>query len=256
MTSNPSIKKTIDDIGGCADFLWRTLTTWFFPPFEFREFLKQCYYVGYRSLPLIGLTGFIMGLVITMQLRPAMIDYGAEAQIPAIVGIAIIREIGPVITALIFAGKIASSIGAELASMKVTEQIDAMEVSGTNPFKYLIITRIFATTLMLPMLVLLSDAISLYGSFLGVNISGHISFTLFTNQVVDALTFSDFVPAIVKSYFFGMAVGVVGCYMGYSSAKGTEGVGISANSAVVTSSIIIFILDLIAVQITALLGYN
>lgn len=256
MNYNPGVKKSIDDIGGSASFLWRTAITFFIPPFEFREFIKQCFFVGYKSLPLIGLTGFIMGLVITMQLRPAMIDYGAEAQIPAIVGIAIIREIGPVITALIFAGKIGSSIGAELASMKVTEQIDAMEVSGTNPFKYLVITRIGATTFMLPVLVMLSDVISLYGSFLGVNINGQISLTLFTNQVMESLSFSDFIPAFIKCYFFGMAVGVVGCYMGYSSSKGTEGVGKSANAAVVTSSIIIFIIDLLAVQITAILGYN
>jgi phospholipid/cholesterol/gamma-HCH transport system permease protein len=103
---------------------------------------------------------------------------------------------------------------------------------------------------------LISDAISLYGSFLGVNINGHIGLTLFTNQVIDSLSFSDFIPAIVKSFFFGMAVGVIGCYMGYTSSKGTEGVGKSANSAVVTSSIVIFIIDLIAVQVTALLGYN
>jgi phospholipid/cholesterol/gamma-HCH transport system permease protein len=256
MNISPGVRKTIEDIGGSSSFFWRAASSWFKPPFEWNEFIKQCYYIGYKSLPLIGLTGFIMGLVITMQLRPAMTDYGAEAQIPEIVGIAIIREIGPVITALIFAGKIGSSIGAELASMKVTEQIDAMEVSGTNPFKYLVITRIFATTFMLPILVLISDAISLYGSFLGVNINGHIGLTLFINQVIDSLSFSDFVPAIVKSFFFGMAVGVIGCYMGYTSSKGTEGVGKSANSAVVTSSIVIFIIDLIAVQITALLGYN
>ena len=120
-----------------------------------------------------------MGLVLTLQLRPSMVDYGVESQLPAIVGIAIIREIGPVITALIFAGKIGSSIGAELGSMKVTEQIDAMEVSGTNPFKYLVVTRVMAAICMLPILSVLSDAISLYGAYLGVNIRGAVSFHLF-----------------------------------------------------------------------------
>jgi len=179
-----------------------------------------------------------------------------ESQLPAMVGIAIIREIGPVITALIFAGKIGSSIGAELGSMKVTEQIDAMEVSGTNPFKYLVATRVMAATLMLPVLVMLGDAISLYGSYLGVNIRGVTSFHLFFRQVFDNLSFGDVIPAFTKSFFFGFAVGIIGCYKGYNSSKGTEGVGHSANSAVVASSIMIFIIDLLAVQITDIVGLN
>lgn len=226
------------------------------PRYEFAELLRQCYVVGYKSLPLIGLTGFIMGLVLTMQLRPSLIDYGVESQLPAMVGIAIVREIGPVITALIFAGKIGSSIGAELGSMRVTEQIDAMEVSGTNPFKYLVITRVLATTFMLPILVMLSDAISLYGSYLGVNIKGNTSFSLFYTQVFANLSFSDVIPSFVKSFFFGFAIGVIGCYKGYFSSKGTEGVGRSANSAVVVSSVLVFVIDLIAVQITDILGIN
>lgn len=197
-----------------------------------------------------------MGLVLTIQLRPSLIDYGVESQLPAMVGIGIIREIGPVITALIFAGKIGSSIGAELGSMKVTEQIDAMEVSGTNPFKYLVVTRVVAATLMLPVLVILSDAVSLYGAYLGVNIRSTTSFDLFFRQVFDALRFSDVWPAVIKTFFFGFAVGMIGCYKGYNSQKGTEGVGRSANSAVVVSSILVFVIDLIVVQITDLLGIN
>jgi phospholipid/cholesterol/gamma-HCH transport system permease protein len=185
-----------------------------------------------------------------------MVDYGVESQIPVIVGIAIIREIGPVITALIFAGKIGSSIGAELGSMKVTEQIDAMEVSGTNPFKYLAVTRVMAATIMLPVLVMLGDAISLYGSYLGVNIQSTTSFNLFFTQVFNSLSFTDVLPAFVKSFFFGFAVGIIGCYKGYNSNKGTEGVGHSANSAVVVSSVMIFIIDLLAVQFTQALGFN
>lgn len=197
-----------------------------------------------------------MGLVLTMQLRPSLVDYGVESQLPVMVGIAIVREIGPVITALIFAGKIGSSIGAELGSMRVTEQIDAMEVSGTNPFKYLVATRVLASTLMLPILVVLSDAISLYGSYLGVNIRSVTSFSLFFRQIFDSLSFGDVLPAFIKTFFFGFAVGMVGCHKGYHSRKGTEGVGRSANSAVVLSSILIFVIDLLAVQITDLLGLN
>lgn len=226
------------------------------PRFEFRELLRQCYEIGCNSFALVGLTGFIMGLVLTMQLRPSLVHYGVESELPAMVGIAIVREIGPVITALIFAGKIASSIGAELGSMKVTEQIDAMEVSGTNPFKYLVVTRVAASTLMLPVLVVLGDGISLFGSFLGVNIRANTSFTLFFRQVIDSFVFGDVLPAFIKTFFFGFAVGVIGCYKGYYSAKGTEGVGRAANSAVVLSSIVIFIIDLIVVQVTDLFGLN
>jgi len=210
--------------------------------------------IGYLSFPLVGLTGFIMGLVLTMQLRPSLVMYGVESQLPVMVGIALVREIGPVITALIFAGKIASSMGAELGSMRVTEQIDAMEVSGTNPFKYLVVTRVAASTVMLPVLVILGDAIALLGSFLGVNIRSTTSFTLFFRQVLDSFAFGDVLPAYIKTYIFGFAVGIIGCYKGYHSSKGTEGVGRAANSAVVTASILIFIIDLIVVQITDLLG--
>lgn len=250
------LKSFFEETGKTFRFILRFLLQWFKPRYEVAEFFRQCYVIGYKSLPLIGLTGFIMGLVLTMQLRPTMIEYGVESQIPIIVAISIVREIGPVITALIFAGKIGSSIGAELGSMKVTEQIDAMEVSGTNPFKYLVVSRVMATTLMLPILALLSDAISLYGAYLGVNIKGDTSFTLFWTQIFDSLSFNDVLPAFIKTYFFGFAVGIIGCYKGYNSSKGTEGVGKSANSAVVLSSILIFILDLLAVQITDLLGFN
>ena len=246
----------LHETGDTARFLGRFFSEAFRPRYEIAEFFRQCFVIGYKSLPLIGLTALIMGLVLTMQLRPSMIDYGVESQLPAMVGISIVREVGPVITALIFAGKIGSSIGAELGSMKVTEQIDAMEVSGTNPFKYLVVTRVLASTFMLPILVMLGDAISLYGAYLGVNIRGVTSFQLFFIQVFDNLEFGDVIPAFIKSFFFGFAVAIIGCYKGFHSNKGTEGVGLAANSAVVASSIMIFIIDLLAVQVTDLFGLN
>ena len=244
------------ETGELSRFAGRFFSHGFRPRYEFREFIRQCYVIGYKSLPLIGMTAFIMGLVLTMQLRPSMVDYGVEFQLPAIVGIATVREIGPVVTALIFAGKIGSSIGAELGSMRVTEQINAMEVSGTNLFKFLVVTRVLAATCMLPLLGMLGIAISLYGAYLGVNIHATTSFTLFWTLVFNSLSFNDVIPAFIKSYFFGFAVGIVGCYKGYYSSKGTEGVGRSANSAVVVSSVLIFIIDLLAVQVTDALGFN
>ncbi len=250
------LQQFLDETGDIARFTGRYFVQGGKPRYEFRELIRQCYLIGYNSFPLVGLTGFIMGLVLTMQLRPSLVAYGVESQLPVMVGIAIVREIGPVITALIFAGKIASSMGAELGSMKVTEQIDAMEVSGTNPFRYLVVTRVAASTLMLPVLVVLGDAISLFGAYIGVNIRSNTSFSLFFQQISDSFSFGDVLPAFIKTFFFGFAVGVIGCYKGYNSSKGTEGVGRAANSAVVMASILIFIIDLLAVQITDLLGLN
>jgi phospholipid/cholesterol/gamma-HCH transport system permease protein len=167
------------------------------------------------------------------------------------VAISIIREIGPVITALICAGKVGSGIGAELASMKVTEQIDAMEVSGTNPFKYLVVTRVIAAMLMLPLLVIFADTVGLFGSYIGVNIMGDVGIRLYFSQAFNHLDFADVFPAFIKTFFFGFAIGIIACYKGYTSNKGTEGVGLAANSAVVVASLCVFIIDLIAVQLAS-----
>ena len=166
------------------------------------------------------------------------------------IAISIIREIGPVIIALICAGRIGSGIGAELGSMRVTEQIDAMEVSGTNPFKYLVVTRIVATTLMLPLLIIIGDAISLFGSAIVENLKSDVSFTLYFNQVFKAIEFGDIIPATIKSFFFGFAIGLIGCYKGYYCGKGTVGVGEASNAAVVYTSMLVFVIDFIAVFVT------
>lgn len=219
-------------------------------PFEFKELLKQCYNVGNRSLLLVGVTGFIIGLVFTLQSRPKMIELGAVAWLPSMVSISIIREIGPIITAMICAGRIGSGIGAELGAMKVTEQIAAMEVSGTNPFKFLVVTRILATTLMIPLLVIISDTVALLGSFLVENIKGDVSFTLYFDEVFRALKYSDLLPSTIKTFFFGFAIGLVGCHKGYNCKHGTAGVGLTANAAVVEASMVVFIIDFAAVLIT------
>lgn len=235
-----------------SEFAWRFFKEVFMPPYEPGELIKQSFLIGYRSLPLVAITGFIMGLVLTMQSRPTLLKFGAEAWLPAMVSVSLVREIAPVITALICAGKVGSGIGAELASMKVTEQIDAMEVSAINPFKYLVVTKILACTLMVPALVIFSDAISLFGSFVGVNMKGDVSMRLFYAQAMDILNFWDVLPAFIKTFFFGFAIGLIGCFYGYFSSSGTEGVGKAANSAVITASLMVFILDMIAVQITSL----
>ena len=216
-------------------------------------FLKQCFQVGNKSLGLISITGIVIGLVLTIQSRPVLVDFGAVNMLPGMVAISIIREMGPVITALICAGKVGSGIGAELGSMRVTEQIDAMEVSSTNPVRFLIVPRVLATTLMIPLLALYADILGVLGSWIASNIKGDVSFVLFISQAFGDVDFMDFLPAVAKSFFFGAVIGLVGCYKGFNAGRGTESVGKAANSAVVMSSLLVIIVDLIAVQITDLL---
>jgi len=245
-----SFKNFLIEIGELSYFTARFFKELFNPPFEFKEFWRQCYNMGNRSLLLVSVTGFIIGLVFTLQSRPTLEEFGAVSRMPSMVSISIIREIGPIITALICAGRIGSGIGAELGSMRVTEQIDAMEVSGTNPYKYLVVTRILATTVMLPILVFFGDAIAIFGSAMVENMKGNVSFLLYFNQVFDSLQFSDVIPTTFKTFFFGFAIGLVGCYKGYNCKKGTAGVGLAANSAVVYTSMLLFIIDFIAVFVT------
>lgn len=245
--------KFLLEVHSLTVFMLRFFKEVFMPPYEFNELLKQAFVIGYKSFPLVAITGFIIGLVLTIQTGPTLAKFGAESWLPAMVAVSIIREIGPVITSLIFAGKVGSGIGAELASMKVTEQIDAMKVSDTNPFKYLVVTRIVAATLMLPILVILSDACGLAGSYIAVNLKSNVSPYLFFSQIFQSLQFADLIPAFTKTFFFGFAIGVIGCHKGYYSNKGTEGVGKAANSAVVFASLMVFLIDMVAVQITSLL---
>jgi phospholipid/cholesterol/gamma-HCH transport system permease protein len=231
-------------------FISRTAKETFSRNFEFKEFLSQCFQIGNKSLPLVTITGVIMGVVLTIQSRPVLVDFGAVSLLPGMVAISIIREMGPVIIGLICAGKIGSGIAAELGSMKVSEQIDAMEVSSTNPFRYLIVTRVLAATLMIPVLILYADTVGILGSWAGANIKGDVSFVLFFSQAFGPVEFIDFLPAVVKSFFFGAVIGIVGCYKGYSAGRGTESVGVAANSAVVLASLLVIIVDMIAVQIT------
>jgi phospholipid/cholesterol/gamma-HCH transport system permease protein len=240
----------LTDIANVSLFIARLVRETFSRNFEFKEFLRQCYQIGNKSLPLISITGVIMGLVLTIQSRPALVDFGAVSLLPGMVAVSLIREMGPVITALICAGKVASGMGAELGSMKVSEQIDAMEVSSTNPMRFLIVTRVLAATLMIPILILYADAVGIIGSWAGANIKGDVPMVLFFSQAFASIDFIDFIPALIKSFFFGAVIGLVGCYKGYNAGRGTESVGKAANSAVVLASLLVIIVDMIAVQIT------
>jgi phospholipid/cholesterol/gamma-HCH transport system permease protein len=242
------------EVGDILIFTGQVIWQFFTSPFEYRELVRQGYYIGNKTLPLVSVTAFIMGLVLTLQSRPVLVEFGAQSLLPGMISVSIIREIGPVITALLCAGKVSSGIGAELGAMKVTEQLDAMEVSGVKPLNYVVATRVLASTILVPVLVIIADAIGLLGSFFAVSMSEKISLTLFLSQAFDSLSFSDIVPATVKSFFFGFFIGLIGSYKGYNTQRGTESVGLAANSAAVTASLVIFIIDLLAVQLTQLIG--
>ena len=220
----------------------------FSAPFEWREIINQCYNVGYRSLSLISLTGFIIGMVFTKQSRPSLSTFGASSWLPSLVSIAIIRALAPLVTALIAAGKVGSNIGAELGSMKVTEQIDAMEVSATNPFKFLVVSRVIATTFMLPVLTLYSGLVGMLGSFINVHQNEQTSFAAFVKSAFSTISFLDINASIFKAICYGFTIGVAGCYQGYYAQNGTQGVGKAANAAVVVSMFLIFVEEMIIVQ--------
>ena len=252
----PFWEKPLKAIGDQTQFLGSFGRALLRKGFEFGEFVRQCFLIGYKSIGLVGLTGFILGFVMTLQSEPTMKEFGAVSFVPAMVSISVIREIGPVIIALICAGKVASSIGAELGSMKVTEQIDAMEVSGANPMQYLVVTRILACTLMVPLLTIMADGLALLGGWMASNINNNVSWAVYFAKAFESLEFVDLIPAVIKTYFFGFAIGFVGCYKGYNSDRGTESVGIAANGAVVAASLWIIVLDAIAVQLTSVFAYN
>jgi phospholipid/cholesterol/gamma-HCH transport system permease protein len=231
-------------------FIIRFFKEAFLPPYEFKEVVKQCYETGVRSLPLISITGFIVGFIFTKQSRPSLATFGANSWLPSLVSIAIMRALAPLVTALIASGKVGSSIGAELGSMRVTEQIDAMEVSGTNPFKFLVCTRVLATTIVIPILATYAAYIGLLGGYLNISFNEGTSYTAFVQQFFSPLVFLDFTASLIKSIVFGFTIGIVGCYQGYYANSGTEGVGKAANGAVVTAMFLVFIEEIIIVQIT------
>jgi phospholipid/cholesterol/gamma-HCH transport system permease protein len=250
----PIALERLDDffktIAGLFLYTVRFFSEVFVPPYEFGEIKKHMDELGVKTLPIVSVTGFIIGLVLAMQSQPVMQRFGAEAFLPSMVALSVVRELGPVITALIFAGRVSSGIGAELGSMRVTEQIDAMEVSAINPFKYLVVTRTLACTLILPMLTLYVIFLAIFGGYLAILLTQDMNFHLYISAVVNSLEFSDLIPGIAKTFVFGYIVGIVGSYKGFNADNGTVGVGKASTSSVVLSSLLILLVDMVLVKIT------
>ena len=238
------------DFNKSVQFTLRFFKEAFIPPFHFKEIINQSFEIGLKSLSLITLTGFIVGVVFTKQSRPSLQEFGATSWLPSLIGIAIIRALGPLVTALICAGKIGSSIGAELGSMKVSEQIDAMEVSAINPYKYLVATRILASTITIPVLALYCIFVGLLGSYVNVHAEESTSLIIFYKKAFSTLTFLDVYTSLSKSVFFGFTIGVIGCYKGYNASQGTRGVGKAANQAVVLAMFLVFLEEIVIVQVS------
>lgn len=259
ITKKYVFSRTVDDylvgVNNAYRFVIRFFKEAFVPPFHFREIINQCFEIGLKSLSLITLTGFIVGLVFTKQSRPSLEDFGAASWLPSLMGIAIVRALGPLVTALICAGKVGSSIGAELGSMKVTEQIEAMEVSSINPFKYLVVTRVTATTLTIPILSLYCSFVGLMGAYFNIHAEESTTLLIFFKKAFSNLVFLDIFASLTKSIAYGFTIGMVGCYKGFNATQGTRGVGKAANKAVVLSMFLIFLEEVIIVQITNWIRY-
>lgn len=253
---NKRIDQFFSGINDALQFILRFFREVFRPPYEFKEVIRQCYNVGYKSLFLITLTGFITGLVFTKQSRPSLSEFGAQSWLPSLVAIAIIRALAPLVTALICAGKVGSNMGAELGSMKVTEQIDAMEVSAVQPFKFLVVTRVLATTIMIPMLMCYTGFVAMMGAYLNIHQNEMTSFTTFFTNAFSDISFLDIASSSIKSIVYGFTIGMVGCYKGFHAKNGTEGVGKAANSAVVLSMFLIFLEEILIVQVTNYIRYS
>ena len=236
-------------------FVIRFFKEAFKPPFHLREIINQCYEIGLKSLPLITLTGFIVGIVFTKQSRPSLEEFGAASWLPSLMGIAIVKALGPLVTALICAGKVGSGMGAELGSMKVTEQIEAMEVSAINPFKYLAVTRIIAAAVAIPLLSFYCSFIALMGSYVNVNSEEATSFISFFKNAFSTLKFLDVFTSVFKSIVFAFTIGIIACYKGFNATQGTRGVGRAANQTVVLAMFLIFIEELVIVQVSNWIRY-
>lgn len=229
--------------GSVTLFLWKSFCSLFAPPFYFQQVVKQAYQIGVTSFPLVAVCGFAIGLVMAMQTIGVLTRFGAVYYVASVVGLSMVRELGPVFTAIMVAGRAGSGIAAELGSMKVTYQIDALRVMAINPIKYLVAPRLWAAMIMLPLLTILADLLGIFGGFLIGTTQGGINAEFYYNVTIKYIGFKDLLPGLLKTIPFGFIVAGVASYEGFHTRGGTEGVGISTTTSVVVSSLCILISD-------------
>jgi phospholipid/cholesterol/gamma-HCH transport system permease protein len=244
-----AVLRSLVSAGEASAFTGRALRDAARPPFELGEFLRQLYELGWRSVPLVAASGVAIGVVMSLHTRSTLERFGAEAMIPAGLGMVVIFEIGPLVTGLLMAGRGGAGIGAELGAMKVTEQIDALEAVAVDSFRYLAVTRVVACTVAMPLLTVITDFSALFGGYLAEKVATGMSFELFLARAFFYIGYENFLPATLKTAVFGFIIGVVGSYLGFTTSRGTEGVGSASTRAVVVSSILIILVDVVLVRI-------
>jgi phospholipid/cholesterol/gamma-HCH transport system permease protein len=239
----------LDSVGELSLFGLRAVRASFHPPIEFGETIRQLIQIGWRSGPLVMVSGFAFGIVLALQTGSSMARFGAEAMIPEAISLGLFRDVGPLITGLLISGRVGAGIGAELAGMRVTEQIDALEALAVDSFRYLVVTRIIACVIALPILTLLLNYSGVVGGLVSDIVAYHISVHLFIGAAFGAMSWSDYIPPTLKTIVFGFIIGTVSCYLGYTAADGAVGVGRASTRSVVFSSLLMILSEVILVKI-------
>lgn len=219
------------------------------PPYEWKELLRQMDEIGTKSLPLVALAGAAIGVVLALHTQESLARFGAKSLLPTVIFLSLVKESGPIITALVVSGRVGAGIGAELGSMKVTEQIDAIEASAVDPWKLLVATRVLAATLMLPLLTIVADFCGIMMGWVTSRLAEPMPFRLYIYNGFESLMFDDLFPATFKTLVFGLLIGLIGCFQGMRTSGGTEGVGRAATSAVVLSSLFVILADVVLVKL-------
>jgi phospholipid/cholesterol/gamma-HCH transport system permease protein len=242
------ITEFLEWFGDLGMFFWQVLRAAVTPPFEFRELFRQLDEIGSKSLPLVALAGAAVGVVLSLQTRYSLTRFGAKSLLPAAIVFSVIRETGPIITGLVVSGRVGAGIGAELATMKVTEQIDAIEASAVNPYRLLAATRILACILVLPFLTLAADFCGVLMGWVAQAMVEPLSLHQFINSGFKGSHFNDFLPPTFKTAVFGLIIGLIACFQGMRTRGGAEGVGRAATSSVVLSSLFVILADVVLVK--------
>ena len=244
-----AITKFLVGIGDGTSFAVRVVVEGVRPPYELREVARQIFELGVRSVPLIAAAGFAVGLVLSMHTRASLARFGAEALIPAGLAIALVRETGPLTAGLLLSGRIGAGIGAELGAMKVTEQIDALEAVAVDSFRYLVVTRVVACVIALPLLTTVMNFMGMLGGFTAETAITGVGFQAYFQQAFFPIQFSDIIPSTLKTTVFGFIIATVACYLGINTSRGTEGVGQASTRSVVTASMLLIAANVLLVRV-------
>jgi phospholipid/cholesterol/gamma-HCH transport system permease protein len=235
-------------VGGFTTFAARAARDLFRPPYEFSEILRHLFELGARSAPLIAVSGLAVGVVLSMHTRATLERFGAESMIPAGLAMALIRETGPLTAGLLLSGRIGAGIGAELGAMRVTEQIDALEASGVDSFRYLVVTRVAACLIAFPLLTTILNFAGIFGGYLAETLASGMSLQLYMQRAFAMIDFAAFLPSTLKTMVFGFIIATVSSYFGFNTMHGTEGVGRASTQSVVMSSILLIVVNVLLVQ--------